>query len=164
MSSSSGKPVEIETLELTHLAFFVGSAANSWVTEQMHRAGFAAVRQAHGYLIQHLVEGPRTVGELSTLLSVTQQAVSKSVAELETAGIIETVASDDARLRRVGLSALGRQMLQTSRTLRRKLERRLTQRCGADAMSAARQLLAHALEELGGAEAVRTRRVRAPAR
>jgi DNA-binding MarR family transcriptional regulator len=161
--SSLAKPIELETLELTHLAFFLGSAANAWVIDEMARTGFTSLRQSHGYLVQHLLAGPRAVGELAALLGVTQQAVSKSVAELERAGMIENVSSDDARLRRVGLSARGQKSVQAARAIRRKLERRLVQRCGAQAVSAAKQLLALALAELGGSEAVRARRVR-PAR
>ena len=149
-------------LELTQLAFLVGSAANAWVLEQLNRDGFGALRQSHGYLVQHLLAGPRAVGELAGLLGVTQQAVSKSVAELEAAGMIETVPSEDARVRRVKLSRRGEESVRATRALRRKLEKRIARRSGDAALAAAKQVLAVALEEVGGTEAVNKRRVRPP--
>jgi DNA-binding MarR family transcriptional regulator len=154
------KPIDLAKLELTHIAFFVGSLANAWVLDELKRAGFAGLRQAHGYLIQHLIETPRAVGELAGLLGVTQQAVSKSVAELETAGVIESVTSVDARVRRVKLSALGERSVRLSRNLRRKFERRLERRCGGADLETARRVLVLALEELDGTETVKRRRVR----
>jgi DNA-binding MarR family transcriptional regulator len=156
------KPITPDTLELTQLAFFVGAAANSWVLEQLQRAGGGALRQSHGYIVQHLIEAPRAVGELAGLLGISQQAVSKSLAELDRAGVIENVASPDGRVRRVRLSARGVESVQASRALRRKLERRLVRRCGGDAVAAAKRVLQRALEELGGVEAVKQRRVRPP--
>jgi DNA-binding MarR family transcriptional regulator len=156
------KPITPDTLELTQLAFFVGAAANSWVLEQLQRAGGGALRQSHGYIVQHLIEAPRAVGELAGLLGISQQAVSKNLAELNRAGVIETVASPDGRVRRVRLSARGVESVQASRALRRKLERRLVRRCGGEAVAAAKRVLQRALEELGGVEAVKQRRVRPP--
>lgn len=157
---SLAKPVDPAKLELTYVAFFVGSLANTWVLEELKRAGFQGVRQSHGYLIQHLIEGPRSVGELASLLGVSQQAVSKSVAELEDSGVIQSVASDDARVRRVRLSSEGERSVKLARNLRRKLERRLERRCGSAELEIARKVLVQALEELGGTEAVKKRRIR----
>ncbi|MET0385706.1 MAG: MarR family transcriptional regulator [Polyangiales bacterium] len=154
------KPIDFAQLELTHLAFIVGSLANSQVLDELKRAGFGSVRQSHGYVIQHLLEGPRAVGELAGLLGVSQQAVSKSVAELEASGVIESIASSDARVRRVQLSTLGERVVSLSRSVRRKLERRLQRRTNAGDLEAARRVLLTALEELGGTEAVKQRRVR----
>lgn len=155
------KPVDLIDLELTNIAFFVGSLANGWVLEELKRAGFEGVRQSHGYLIQHLLEGPRAVGELAGLLGVSQQAVSKSVAELEASGIIASVPSNDARVRRVKLSTRGERVVRLGRNLRRKLERRLERRSSPADLEATRRVLLLALDELGGADAVKQRRVRA---
>jgi DNA-binding MarR family transcriptional regulator len=160
MPAPLAKPIDLAQLELTYLAFFVGSLANDWVQEQLKRGGGVSVRQSHGYLIQHLLEGPRAIGELAGLLGVTQQAVSKSVAELERAGLIEGVASADARVRRVRLTAAGERGVRLARSTRRKLERRLERRCTSAELATARRVLVSALEELGGSEAVKQRRVR----
>ena len=74
-------------LPLTHLAFFVGTFANRKLAAEMQRAGYADLRESYGYLFQHLLGGPCSVGELSRRLGVTQQAVSKTVAELTAKGL-----------------------------------------------------------------------------
>src|ERR1700759_2619656 len=125
MPAPLAKPIDLAQLELTYLAFFVGSLANTWWQDELKRSGGFQLRQSHGYLIQHLLEGPRAIGELASLLGVTQQAVSKSVAELEQAGMIESVASSDARVRRVRLTEVGERGVRSARSARRKLERRL---------------------------------------
>ena len=160
MPSPLAKPIDLAQLELTHLAFFVGSLANDWVQDELKRGGGGGVRQSHGYLIQHLLEGPRAIGELAGLLGVTQQAVSKSVAELARAGMIESVAGPDARVRRVRLTAAGERGVRRARSARRKLERRLERRCTSAERQTARRVLLSALEELGGTEAVKRGRVR----
>src|SRR3954449_2950266 len=77
------------------------------------------VRYAHGFLFQQLVEGPRPVGEIAGNLGVTSQAVSKMVRELEALGYVERVAApEDARVRRVGLTARGRAVIQAGRDVR----------------------------------------------
>jgi DNA-binding MarR family transcriptional regulator len=160
MRTTLAKPIDFSKLELTHLAFFVGSLANGWVLYELKKAGFTGVRQSHGYLIQHVLEQPRAIGELASLLGVTQQAVSKSVGELEAVGVLESVASEDARVRRVKLSPRGERVVRLSRNVRRKFERRLERRASSAELQTARRVLLLALEELGGNEAVKQRRIR----
>ncbi|APR86378.1 Transcriptional regulator, MarR family protein [Minicystis rosea] len=154
--------VSLESLDVGHLALFVGMAVDAEVIEALKRAGFDSLRQSHGFVVQHLVEGPRTVGEIARLLGITQQAVSKSVRELADTGYVEGVESEDGRVRRVQLSARGKASVAASRAARRKIEQRLARVCGDEALADARKVLAKALEALGGAEAVRKRRVRPP--
>jgi DNA-binding MarR family transcriptional regulator len=152
--------VELQSLAVTHLAHFVGLAANRRLTGELGQAGFGGLRESHGFLIQHVLAGPRPVGELARLLGVSQQAVSKSVAELVEAGYLETLPGADARVRLVGLSERGHASVQATRRLRARLERRLARRLGARRLAQARGLLAEMLDELGGVEAVRARRVK----
>ncbi len=93
---------------------------------------------------------------------MTQQAASKTVAELEKLGYVEEAGSEDARVRRVRLSERGRAAVDKSRAVRAGLEERFKRAHGSRAVAEAHQLLADVLESLGGAEAVRNRRVRAP--
>lgn len=136
---------------------------NEEVLRRLHAAGFDGIRSSHGYLIQHVVQTDRSVTELAERMGVTQQAASKVVAELTELGYLELAPSDDARVRRVRLSRRGRSMLDTTRHIRSTLERTLLRGATPAAIRRAKTLLATALERLGGAEAVRTRRVRQPA-
>ena len=153
-------PIQPERLALTHLAQFVGLAANRQIVERMREAGFGDVRESHGFLIQHLLAEPRSVGELAQLLGITQQAVSKSVAELTAGGYLETVPADDARVRKLRLSVRGHECVLCSRRLRDSLERRLKSKLGVRRFEQTRSILAELLEALGGAASVRSRRVR----
>jgi len=154
--------IDTETLPVTHLAFFVGTFANRQLVAEMKRAGYGDLREPHGYLFQHLLGEPRSVGELSKLLGVTQQAVSKTVAELTRAHYLETVAGEDARVRRVRLSARGHASVLEARRLRDKLERRLLGKLGEKRARALRRALVELLHDLEGTAAVLARRVPAP--
>jgi DNA-binding MarR family transcriptional regulator len=149
-------------LDLGYLALFVGMRWNELVLERLAREGHAGLRHAHGYVFQHLIAGPRTITELAELLEVSQQAASKSVAELVTLGYLEDVESKDRRARRVALSKRGRAAIEKTRALRAQYQQKLVKRHGEAEVLRAHHLLASVLDELGGLEAVRTRRIRAP--
>jgi DNA-binding MarR family transcriptional regulator len=154
--------VRLEGLDLAYLALFVGMRVNELVLEELHAAGFEGLRHAHGYVFQHLLGGARSISELAALLEVTQQAASKTVAELKQLGYVEEAASEDARVRRMRLSARGLAAVEQGRALRAGFEERFKRAHGSRAVDDARKLLADVLGSLGGAEAVRARRVRQP--
>jgi DNA-binding MarR family transcriptional regulator len=151
-----------EALDLGHLALFVGLAMNDMVMQAMKRAGFESLRQSHAFVIQHLIGGPRAIGELAQLLGVTQQAVSKFIRELESASYVEAIASEDARVHRVQLSARGRACIKASRASRAQLEQNLSSKYGVTELAQAKKLLALVLDEFGGSDAVYRRGVRPP--
>ncbi|MEV4284101.1 MarR family transcriptional regulator [Nonomuraea bangladeshensis] len=158
------QPVQPGDLDTGTLALFVGFAAASVVQESLAEQGFSGLRFAHGYVFQHLVGdvGP-TVGDLAPKLGVTQQAASKTVAELERLGYVERLADPrDARIRRVHLTGRGREAVAIARRAREALESRLAERGGKRRLEECRALLADLLDELGGAPAVRHREVRPP--
>ncbi len=155
--------LEPSALDLGYLALFVGYAFADAVEAALAAEGFRGVRFSHGFVFQHLIEEERTVTELAARMEVTQQAASKVVAELEALGYLERVADGaDARVRRVRLTKRGRGAVAASRKARAALMRKLEARHGKSAIDAARVTLAAVLEDLGGAAAVRARRVRMP--
>lgn len=159
MPAAPAPPIELRALAVTHLAHFVGIFANRHVLKEMQRAGYGDLREAHGFLVQHLLRGPQSVGELSKLLGVTQQAVSKTVAELVRTGYLEIQPGDDARVRLVRLSKKGHASVLAARRSREKLERRLFGKLGQKRALALQSALADVLSELGGVPAVQGRRV-----
>jgi DNA-binding MarR family transcriptional regulator len=154
--------IDPAALPLTHLAHFVGMLANRQLLVGMRAAGFGDLRESHGFLIQHLLRGPHSVSELSGLLGVSQQAASKTVAELAAAGYLESSPGADARVRLVQLSERGHESVLCARKLREKLERRLHKLLGAKRTEQAQRALADVLAELGGVEAVKQRRLPPP--
>ncbi|MFO0672007.1 MAG: helix-turn-helix domain-containing protein [Polyangiaceae bacterium] len=163
MSERNEPALDPRDLDVGTLALFVGQAFVDEVRRRVEAKGLSGLRVSHGYVIQHLVTSPRTISELATRMGVTQQAASKSVAELEALGYVERrVAPEDARVRTVALSARGEEAVRAARAARSALERELARRHGDDAIRRARRLLADLLTDLGGVPSVRARRVRPP--
>jgi len=157
---SSGKV--LEQLDLAYLALFVGLRVNELVMEKAGAAGFADVRESHGFLIQHLIESERTITELAERMQVTQQAASKAVAELVALGAVELSAAEDKRAKRVRLSARGWRVVLLGRKTRQKIDKRLRTAAGAERYEAARAILRTCLKALGGIERIESRRIRQP--
>ena len=161
MASKKVPSAEPEQLDLGYLALFVGLRVNELVSGHLEESGFSGLRNSHGYIFQHLLAGPVAVTELARALGVSQQAASKSVAELRELGYLEEAAASDARVRLVTLSQRGHAAIAATRAFRKKLDRNLQRRYG-DELGRVRTMLASVLADFGGAEAVRTRTLRTP--
>ena len=158
-AQAQASPIDLQQLPLSHLAHFVGVFANRQVLAEMKHKGYGDLRESHGYLVQHLLRGPHSVGELSKLLGISQQAVSKTVSELSRAGYLESEPGEDARVKWVRLSARGQASVKAARRIRDKLEQRLSSKLGKRRLGVVRAALADLLQELGGAADVKGRRV-----
>jgi DNA-binding MarR family transcriptional regulator len=161
--AASDAPVDLGALDVGHLALFVGQAFSEAVLVALAAAGHGDLRSSHGFVIQHVIDADRTIGDLAERMQITQQGASKAVAELEALGYLERIADrDDARVRRVHLSARGREAVQITRAARDKVARQLTAKIGDAASNTCRRTLARMLEALGAAEAIRQRKVPTP--
>jgi DNA-binding MarR family transcriptional regulator len=157
------QPIDETDLDLTLAALFAGYALNDEVQRRLHAAGFEGLRFSHGFLVQHLVAGERTVGELAELMGVTQQAVSKTVGELETLGYLDRRArAGDARVRPVALTQKGRRAIETARAARAEVVAELRSELGPRRVDAATALLRDVLRAQGAMPDIRRRRVRLP--
>jgi len=136
------------------------------ITESMRRlqaARYGDLRISHGYVVQHVVEGPRPVGEIATRMGVSQQAASKSVGELVELGYLERIADpSDARLRLVGLSPRGRAAVEATRRIRAEIEAELAAVLTPSGAAALHHGALAVLDWAGAGSAVRDRRVREP--
>ncbi|PYV79046.1 MAG: MarR family transcriptional regulator [Acidobacteria bacterium] len=180
---SSVNTVILSRLDLPYLGFFLGLRVNELVMEQTWKAGFRGLRDSHGYVIQHLIEGDRTITELANRMDVTQQAASKMIAELVQLGILELVPARDrrakwvrlsnrgwrcvvpARDRRakwVRLSNRGWRCVELGRRSRAKIESRIMRAAGKSKYEMAKLTVLSCLESLGEIERIRSRRIRAP--
>jgi DNA-binding MarR family transcriptional regulator len=149
--------------DLSLAALFAGWALADTVAQRLAEDGFDDVRFADGLIFQHLVEGPRGIGALAERLGVSQQAASKSVADLERRGYVARVADPaDGRARLVSLTRRGEAAIAAGRRHRAALDAELAHAHGADRVESARRLLLEVLEDVGGDRAVRARRVRPP--
>jgi DNA-binding MarR family transcriptional regulator len=154
-------PVPDDLLDFVVVAQLAGLALTDRTLERLHARGHTPLRVSHGYLFQHLIDGPVTVGELAQRLGVTQQAVSKTAAELSAAGYVQRIPdAADGRVRRIALTERGHAAVSDAREVRSELVGELAEKLGADRVESARRTLLAALDIAGGAAAVRHRRVR----
>jgi DNA-binding MarR family transcriptional regulator len=155
-------PVDPARLDIAYLGFFLGLRVNELVLEKGVASGFRGMRESHGYLVQHLIESERSITELARRMNVSQQAASKSIAELVKGGVVESRPAKDRRARRVRLSKRGWDAVRSSRRARQTIEARLQHAVGEKAYDDARATLIACLDALGGLSRVRTRRIRSP--
>ncbi|WP_331272310.1 MarR family winged helix-turn-helix transcriptional regulator [Motilibacter aurantiacus] len=136
------------------------SGLSGRVAAQLDSAGFRALRQSHGYLVQHLIDGPKTIGQLAELLGMSQQGASKSVAELEDLGYVERHRGEDARVRRVELTEHGWAAVESARAARKDLRRALRRRLGVEGYEQLNALLVEVATWSGGMDALVSRTLR----
>jgi DNA-binding MarR family transcriptional regulator len=150
-------------VDLSLSSLFAGWAMADEIQRRLATDGLGDLRFADGFVFQHLVEGPVTIGALAEQLEVTQQAASKSVADLERRGYVaRTPDPADARARLVALTPRGQDAIEGARRHRAALVAELGERLGPRRVEAANRLLNEVVAELGADAAVRGRRVRAP--
>jgi DNA-binding MarR family transcriptional regulator len=153
----------LDELDLSLAAMLAGLAMAEEVERRLAQAGFADVRFSHGFVFQHLLREPLTVGALARAMGVTQQRASKAASELEELGYVRReVDPTDARVRRLVLAERGRNAVAAAREARAAVTAELRERLGARRVSAAELVLRGVLTELGAEDAVRARRVRLP--
>jgi len=150
--------------DLVLAALFVGTTLNDEMRARLAAAGHERLRFSHRVLFQHLLGGERSIGELAEALGVTQQAVSKSVSELEQLGYLERRPGADARVRLVALTALAHEALRAAEVERTAIIDQLREELGADRVDAATELLLDVLRARDAMPPARVGRTRAGAR
>jgi DNA-binding MarR family transcriptional regulator len=155
--------VPLEQLDLSLVSLFAGLALAEEVQARLAAEGFGDARFGHGFVFQHLVEGPLPIGELARAMDVTQQRASKATAELEALGYVRREGDPgDARVRRIALTERGEAVIAAARRARAAVVGELRERLGAARVEAAEALLRDVLRETGAEPAIRARRVRLP--
>lgn len=149
-------------LDVGHFGGFLSQLFEQAVFARLEAQGFGGLARSHGYVVQRLIDGSRSVSAIARDLDVSQQVVSKWAAELTELGLVEPAPGEDKRERRVQLSKRGKQCLRVSREARAKLSRKLEAQVGVKALARLRDELIEAVGALGGLDAIRARRVRPP--
>jgi DNA-binding MarR family transcriptional regulator len=150
-------------LELSLLALFAGWAMTETVRRRMVADGFGEVRFNDGVVIQHLVAGPLSITALAQRMGVSQQAASKTVADMRGRGLLARRRSaDDARVTLLELTDRAHTAIAAARTHRAALDAALTEELGVARIAETRATLAAILTRLDADESIRNRRVRPP--
>ncbi|GAA1683401.1 MarR family transcriptional regulator [Kribbella yunnanensis] len=149
--------------DLSLASLFTGWALADELQRRLSADGFADSRFADGVVFQHLVSGPVTITTLADRLGVTQQAASKTVADLESRGYLTRApAPTDARAKQVTFTPRGKAVIAAARKHRAAIDTELRKALGNNQVEAARQLLVDALTHLNATPALRTRTIRPP--
>lgn len=149
-------------LDLPYLGTFLGLRVNEIVRARGASRGFRGLRDSHGYVVQHLIDAERTITELAERMEVSQQAASKSVAELVKHGILESRPHDDGRARTIRLSNRGWEAVRFARRTRKSVDARFQRLVGRKRYDDAKAVLVECLRSVGGISRVRSRKVRPP--
>ena len=151
-------------VDVAMLSSLVGTALDARTLEALRAAGHPRLRRVHGFVFQHLIEKQPTVSQLAAALGVTQQAASKSVAELETLGYVRREPdARDSRLRRIALTEHARHAIAVSRRVRADLSRALLDDVGPAALDTTRHVLVTLIDERDVTADISTRSVPLPA-
>ncbi|WNO70839.1 MULTISPECIES: MarR family winged helix-turn-helix transcriptional regulator [unclassified Streptomyces] len=149
--------------DLSLLSLFAGWGLADELQRRLAADGFEDSRFADGVVFQHLIERPLAIGAIAERLGVTQQAASKSVADLERRDyLLRRPDPGDARARLVDLTDRGRGVITAARMHRAAIEGEVIAALGAERVEAARLLLADVLTHLGADAPLRMRRAKPP--
>jgi DNA-binding MarR family transcriptional regulator len=149
--------------DLSLASLFAGWALADELQRRLADEGFADSRFADGVVFQHLVAGPVTISTLAEKLGVTQQAASKSVADLWTRGYVSRRPDPaDARARIVVLTDRGQAVIAAARKHRAAIDAEVRTALGDAAVENTRLLLIDLINHLGASPSLRARAVRPP--
>ncbi|MFC6325168.1 MarR family winged helix-turn-helix transcriptional regulator [Microbacterium koreense] len=138
---------DVDVLSLVSLA---GGALGAHVRDRLRERGFVGLSTRHGYVFQRLQVEPHSISDLARTLDVTQQAMSKTVAELAGSGYVETVADPrDARRKSVQLTARARAAIDAARQIRAELRASVLQHVTVADVDRAGAVLTVLLDQLG---------------
>jgi DNA-binding MarR family transcriptional regulator len=150
-------------LDLSLLALFAGWAMTETVRRRMAEDGFPEVRFNDGVVVQHLLAEPLSITALARRMDVTQQAASKTVADMTRRGLLVRRRSDaDGRVTMLELTERARAAVDTARAQRVSLDEELTEEIGAARIAETRAALTAILGRLDADRAILNRRVRPP--
>lgn len=155
-----GPPVAAED-DIGLLCLVVANGFNDAVLARLTSKGFADTKVSHGFVVQGLLAGDRTVTQLADRLQISVQAVSKTVQEMEALGYLERSRDPaDGRAWVLALSARGRANLAEARLARAEVMRRLEKRLGKKQSREALRQLRRLADEFGGLATLAERRIR----
>ncbi len=143
------------------LCMVVANGFTDAVLARLAEGGFDDAKFAHGFVVQGLLAGDRTVTELAERLGISAQAVSKTVQEMESMGYLERARDpEDGRAWTLAMTPRMRESIALSRQARLDTQQRLLSRLGPERSATVLAALRDIADEFGGLEALAGRRLR----
>ncbi len=126
---------------------------------ELDEQGFADVRPAFGVVFRSLRDGPLRLTELAARLGVTKQAAAKVVEEMVELGLVRRRDSaSDARAKLLSLTPRGRRAMAAAAEIGVRIDRRLSEQAGPEAVETMHATLARFVELAGLGEDLARRR------
>ena len=120
---------------------------NDWLSSEIFKgakaAGYSSLTQSEARLLAHMAGKPMSMSELARRLSISRQAVHKSVAELERRGVL-VVQGDPQRgnSKLVVYTAKGKELNAAGVKIITQIEARIAEQIGAENLDALKRILA----------------------
>ena len=120
---------------------------NDWLSSEIFKgakaAGYSSLTQSEARLLAHMAGKPMSMSELARRLSISRQAVHKSVAELERRGVL-VVQGDPQRgnSKLVVYTAKGKELNAAGVKIITQIEARIAEQIGAENLEALKRILA----------------------
>ena len=120
---------------------------NDWFSSEIFKgakaAGYSSLTQSEARLLAHMAGKPMSMSELARRLSISRQAVHKSVAELERRGVL-VVQGDPQRgnSKLVVYTAKGKELNAAGVKIITQIEARIAEQIGAENLEALKRILA----------------------
>ena len=122
-------------------------ARNDWLSSEIFKgakaAGYGSLTESEARLLAHMAGKPMSMSELARRLSISRQAVHKTVAELESRGVLE-VQNDPQRgnSKLVIYTAKGKELNATGVKIIAQIEARIAEQIGAKDLETLKRILA----------------------
>jgi DNA-binding MarR family transcriptional regulator len=121
---------------------------NRNVVEGLHARGYSDLRSTHTTLLSNIDLAGSTVTEAAERAGITKQAMGRLASELEGAGYVRVQGDpEDARVRILRLTEVGRRLMLDSLEVMAELERRYARLVGRDRLTAMLQGLGTFVEK-----------------
>ncbi|MGE3074349.1 MAG: MarR family winged helix-turn-helix transcriptional regulator [Dehalococcoidia bacterium] len=144
------------------LCLVISNGVTEFVLQRLAKAGFEDTKFSHGFIVQGLLAGDTTVTELAERLSISVQAVSKTVQEMESLGYVEKRPDpNDRRSSNLYLTGRAHANIAAARAARFEIQTQLLQRLGDGGEQFLAQLRSLA-DRFGGLATLAERRLRPP--
>jgi DNA-binding MarR family transcriptional regulator len=134
---------------LARLLIEIGGNFNRCVLLRLNQEGYPDIRPAHQTVLANLGTGAVRVSELAGRAQVTQQAMGKTLKELEHRGyIVRRIDSTDKRAKAIELTEKGRALAHSTLRIQAQVRQDYAARIGANELDALEQQLRSALGKL----------------
>lgn len=141
---------DVPLVRLLSMAVTVGLEA---LHAELAAGGHGALRPAHGYALNAILDGQDTASQVAPRLGMTKQGAAKLLQALVEEGYVEQgTGADDARRRPFVLTSRGREAVDLSVRIQAQIEQRWAESVGERRLGTARRVLEEVVRSQAGGD------------